>query len=534
MDPTKESAPNHISCAKGTIYEQSADFSQLPKTSNPRNLQTTFEERPAGKFELICIFFCAMGVTIGFTATLSCVNYLTAIFDDKNIFLYLCCCVYLPTLPVVLFQMNCDQALDRRWGSTRTYYGRVTFAFISHICCTLYLPFGSGVNPEFEGERSYLALMIPVAIIGLETSVLQGMFFQLVSFIQFKKKGAGTAAFTFGYQGSGFFTLAITYACGGIGTDPTAMQIDEFFFIVAGLELVALLCFNLMAYKSVPYNQGIARRDEEMKWLAFKEKMAKKRSKTPSTLKRIMDAGKQLLSSPLLADYDQQYFDPQVQEIDRKQSSTSENPKTKSSLSVYYSGTEEGTRLLDNEDIEREVIQDLMGIVQNMESGSKIFVFKRIWPCFLGLFLVIFGSIFLMPFYTYIPGKSSLPQVLFFTKLFSDTLSRPLTMVIPKPSSKYCYLLMTFLRLAIFLPIFFLYIYDLLGIQNDYFIIGMVALFSMTSGLFGTFGYQLAPNLLKNQNSKLVSANQMNLSFNIACVMALVVSFTIIHTVDLD
>merc|ERR550534_3437023 len=102
-----------------------------------------------------------------------------------------------------------------------------------------------------------------------------------------------------------------------------------------------------------------------------------------------------------------------------------------------------------------------------------------------------------------------------------------MTMLIRKPKSKYLYLLMTFLRLVIFLPVFFLYIYDLLGLQNDYFIIFMVSLFSLTSGLFGTFGYQLAPSLLEHQNGKLVAANFMNLSFNCSCVMALVVSFTI-------
>jgi len=209
--------------------------------------------------------------------------------------------------------------------------------------------------------------------------------------------------------------------------------------------------------------------------------------------------------------------------------------QTQSILSSYYSCNEGNSDcLIKDPDVEAQVFNELMDIVDTMESASKIFVFKRIWPCVLGMFLNIFGSIFLMPFYPYIPGNSTLPQILFFTKLFSDTLSRPLTMLLPKPKSKYWYLLMTFLRLAIFLPIFFLYIYDHMGVRNDYFIISMVSLFSLTSGLFGTFGYQLAPTLLQHQNSKLIAANQLNLSFNTGCVMALVASFTIIYTVNLD
>lgn len=492
------------------------------------------DSKPAGSFELICIFFCAMGVSIGFTATLSCVSYLTAIFDDDDIFLYLCCCVYGPTLPVVLFQLNCDQRLDRRWGSSKTYYGRVVIAFLFAMCCVLYLPYSSGVNPAFEGHRSYSDLLFPVAIMGIQSSVLQGMFFQLVSFMQFNKKGAGAAAFTFGYQGSGFLSLVMTYACGGLGTDPSATHIDIFFALVAALQLVALSFFLWMAHKSVAYKNAIKRRDEEMKWLSFKKISGHKKKRGPDTLRRVFTVGKNLLSSPLLADYDERYF-LQMVEVDRNDpNDTSANQRKSSLFSDYYNNTEEVIRdIEENSSHERDLFSGLLDIVENMEPASKRFVLSKIWPCVAGIFLVIFGSIFFMPFYAYIPGGSSLPQILFYTKIFSDTLSRPLTMIIPKPRSSHLYLFMTFLRLAIFLPIFFLYIYDLLGIQNDLFIIGMVSAYSLTSGLFGTFGYQLAPSLLEHSNSKLIAANQMNLSFNSACVMALVVSFTIIKTFKL-
>lgn len=507
----------------------------IPLNLNPRKVPSPSLDSPGGKFELFCIFVCALGVTIGFTATLSCVNYLTAIFDSKDIFLYLCCCIYAPTLPVVLFQLNCDQPLDRRWGSRRTYYWRVILALIIQIGCILYLPFSSGFNPDYEGKRSYLELVIPVTVIGVETSILHGVFFQLVSFIRFKKKGSGAAAFTFGYQGSGFLSLAITLACGGIGTDPKAIEIDIFFSLVAAVQFLGLICFSLMAWKSVPYKQGMDRRDEEMKWLGFKEKVEKKKMRTASTVTKMFSHGRELLNSPLLESYDKQYSVMDNMESSRCSVDESVRSDSHSMLSSYYTFNEAGSDvLIKDADIDIQVFNELMDIVDSMESASKTFVFERIWPCIFGLFLNIFGSIFLMPFYPYIPGNSSLPQILFYTKLFSDTLSRPLTMLIPEPKSKYWYLLMTFLRLAIFLPVFFLYIYDLLGVQNDYFIIFMVSLFSLTSGLFGTFGYQLAPPLLEHQNGKLVAANYMNLSFNSGCVMALVVSFTIIHTVNLD
>jgi len=83
------------------------------------------------------------------------------------------------------------------------------------------------------------------------------------------------------------------------------------------------------------------------------------------------------------------------------------------------------------------------------------------------------------------------------------------------------------------LPFFFLYIYDVMRIRNDVLIIAMVSLYSITSGLFATFGWQLAPTLLEHVNSKLIAANQMNLSFNSACVMSLITSSIIIKTVDL-
>jgi len=488
----------------------------------------------AGIFEIMCIFFCAMGVSIGFTATLSCVSYLTAIFNDDDIFLYLCCCVYGPTLPVVLFQLNCDPILDRRWGSTRTYYVRVIFAFLCNISCTLYLPFGSGVDPAYEGKRSYVALLLPVTIMGIQTSVLHGMFFQLVSFIQFRKKGAGAAAFTFGYQGSGFASLAITYACGGIGRDPTLMQIYTFFDLVAVLQLVALGSFTWMALKSQPYKEAVARRDEEMKWLSFKNISGSERTRGPETVKRLFNKGRSLVSSSLLSDYDRRYLVPleEIHRVDRVGTSNSERKQSVTNL--YYKCSENEINATEKvSDREREVFSSILEIVDNMEPASKTFVLGKIWPFAAGLFLVIFGSIFLMPFYAYIPGGSMLPQILFYTKLFSDTLSRPLTMIIPRPRSRCLFLIMTIFRLLVFLPLFFLYIYDIMGFRDDLLIIAMVSLFSITSGLFATFGYQLAPTLLEHANSKLIAANQMNLSFNSACVMALITSSIIIKTVDL-
>jgi hypothetical protein len=156
----------------------------MPHQNNRRESDLSVEDKLAGCFEIICIFFCALGVSIGFTATLSCVTYLTAIFDDNDIFLYLCCCVYGPTLPMVLIQFNCDNYFDKIWGNARTYSFRVTLTYILSIACTLYLPYSSAVNPEFKGRRRYADLLIPVLVMGIQSSILYGTFFQLVSFMQ--------------------------------------------------------------------------------------------------------------------------------------------------------------------------------------------------------------------------------------------------------------------------------------------------------------------------------------------------------------
>jgi hypothetical protein len=222
------------------------------------------QEVLAGWFEFICIFFCALGVSIGFTSVLSLVSYLTAIFDDNDIFLYLCCCVYGPTLPIVLLQLKCDDYFDRVWGSARTYAFRVTFTYILGICFTLYLPWSSGVNPEYEGKRNYSDLLVPVGLMGIQSSILYGTFFQLVSFLQWRKKGSGAAAFTFGYQGSSFVSLAITFACGGIGADPNKTQINLLFILVIAVQLVALCSFTILN-KSVSYKEAVMWRDEEIK-----------------------------------------------------------------------------------------------------------------------------------------------------------------------------------------------------------------------------------------------------------------------------
>jgi hypothetical protein len=280
--------------------------------------------------------------------------------------------------------------------------------------------------------------------------------------------------------------LAITFAIGGIGTDPTKMQMDNLFILVSAFQLLALGSFTLMTNKSVPWKQAAKWRDDETERRASRVLSDRKKNSGPNTVN--------------LADYEQLYAGYPLLEKNNYGSLDSSNNMRKPTVpsSFYNTGMEcKIITGIQRESVQKaEVFSGLPDITKRMEPASNTFVLQRIWPCAVGLFLVIFGSIFLMPFYPYIPGESSLPQILFYVKNFSDTLSRPLTMIIKPPRSRYFFLLLTFLRLSIFLPIFFLYIHHDLGIQNDWFIIAMVCIFSMTSGLYGTFGYQLASSLV--------------------------------------
>ncbi|GBG32397.1 Hypothetical Protein FCC1311_086222 [Hondaea fermentalgiana] len=123
--------------------------------------------------------------------------------------------------------------------------------------------------------------------------------------------------------------------------------------------------------------------------------------------------------------------------------------------------------------------------------------------CALSLFLTIFASMLVFPFYAFVPSseggeaaQARLASVLFYAKTFSDAASRPATVVLPQIiSSRQQLLGISALRFLVSLPLFFVYTFGHGVIPcNDTLLIIYIVLFSASSGYLKTLSFQLLPD----------------------------------------
>ena len=114
------------------------------------------------------------------------------------------------------------------------------------------------------------------------------------------------------------------------------------------------------------------------------------------------------------------------------------------------------------------------------------------------LFITLFCSIFLSSFFAFVNSTQpdrNIEQILYFIRLFSDLIGRPLTRIF-RPwfiNTAKDLLIMSILRIGLMI-VFFLYILYPNFPQNDVFIMTLVGVFSMLSGkiqLLGNFIYLL-------------------------------------------
>merc|ERR1740129_814307 len=91
-------------------------------------------------------------------------------------------------------------------------------------------------------------------------------------------------------------------------------------------------------------------------------------------------------------------------------------------------------------------------------------------------------------------SSEMLPQVLFFTRMFTDFFGRPAALFIPV-NSDYKIFTFSLIRLAL-VPFYFVAAAADWFPTTDELLIGLVAFFSFTSGYIVTICFQIAPNYL--------------------------------------
>lgn len=126
-------------------------------------------------------------------------------------------------------------------------------------------------------------------------------------------------------------------------------------------------------------------------------------------------------------------------------------------------------------------------LVVPLTEAEREFVDDVIRPCRHALFVTVASSIFVSSFLAYVRSPNAAPcicQALYFVRLFSDLLGRPLATLLPRPRwlTSPASLLRAALARLLLAGLFFCYI-GLPGFpQSDAFVTALVAVFSLLSG----------------------------------------------------
>lgn len=158
---------------------------------------------------------------------------------------------------------------------------------------------------------------------------------------------------------------------------------------------------------------------------------------------------------------------------------------------------------------------------------------KKVMLLCYALALTMLPSIFQASFFGYVesPTGLNIGQYLYFTRLFSDLLGRPLASL-PRPwfvkTDKQVLNLCVWRLFILFMP-FFIYVFTPLLPQNDIFVCILVGLFSVVNGYFAVLIYEYASNtcVAMGRNAQIYGTTLLNLTFHASTFTSVIVSVTL-------
>lgn len=322
------------------------------------------------------------------------------------------------------------------------------------------------------------------------SAVLHGMLKQMAAFI-YPGCGRLAAAVAAGMQASAIPVLIVSLIS-GFGRDESSSGIQLFYFSVAFLLLYSWGCFQIIVTRSPSVNASMRTRD--------------------SFLSEISSVESESESRPILENETNQ-------EVEEFVDNDFIIPETDSSQEEY----------VDNEAITSEAIYQ-------EELSSWKLLKKSQSACFV-MIMTIASSMSVASCLNRVqsqnPSNEAFPQVLFYTRLIADLLSRPATLYRTHQSDSMSKLvLVAILRLG-FVPIFFLYILNHDIPKNDVAAVIGIFIFAFTSGYLATSSYQIAPLLLDEQERELNSSRQTGL-INVCFSASILLGFALTFVIDLE
>lgn len=376
-----------------------------------------------------------VGSSLGLNAVLSAVGYFSVHLGEGS-FVLITCALYLPSLPMVLIlsKLSSQSHHADRLGQLKSDVRSIIVTFVASAGALVITPF---VKADLMILLAVCTLFSVCSAVAMEYSL------QMVMLNGDDPQGCEQlkAMLFFGYQASSLICLGAKLAT---GFDPVSAQgVTTFFYALAGISLLLIA----------------------------------------PTLYFAVTCAKKLYHQPL-----------------GSASSSEEEPMLEDSP-------------LHEESTEEEVPSDSNGSSNTSDSSEEaipgIFIpalwlkaFRQAELCSLTVFLTVLASMFVFPFYSFVPSsggdeasQAQLASILFYAKTFTDALSRPATVVLPQIiRSRSVLLLVAVIRLAICVPLFFLYVFGN-GVlpRNDAIFTIAIAIFAGTSGYLSTLSFQLLP-----------------------------------------
>ena len=321
--------------------------------------------RPWVRALLFFVFGCA--TSCGQVALLSMLTYYSSEFG-KSTFVLLNCATYLPSLPIVLLQSKLDSVYDRKFSTAVAFKFRIAISFLVLTATLVALPLIS-VSEEWF-------IMVCAAVIGIFTGVLFGSFYQLLTFIYKDERTENTAYYAFGYQGSGFIVLGASLIAFEAHQDvPTRGMLEGFYISIAVVPFIALAMFIALAATE-----------------SFRESA------------RIRDMSAEDPSGPLLP------------------REAADGPGADQFSSEQLESDRNLLRSLGGEHLVSQGLWEVDDAGGPLSPGStelsQMDILKLCFPCVACIFVTIFASIVVFPFYTFVPSTNRMfPMILFYTKV---------------------------------------------------------------------------------------------------------------------
>lgn len=178
--------------------------------------------------------------------------------------------------------------------------------------------------------------------------------------------------------------------------------------------------------------------------------------------------------------------------------------------------------------VSTESSEEAFLLESHSSSPENFALFREIAHSWTALFFTTLGSLAIFPFFAFVPSSSSEPMAdamlamkVFYAKAICDSVSRPLTLVLPRVQSRWGLVVASALRLG-FVPFFLVYCFSHIIPRSDILICALVGVYAFFSGFFVTSSYQMVSSAHRTKSQTRQAASLMNIGFQLGIYVAFV------------